>query len=294
MRVPQRGRAVLRQLSAHDATRTFRAGDFLLTASSGGLARLQGWATGCELNHAAVIIDPLGSVVEANPLFSRNSRPFRLTTISEYLRAGKPCWIGYVELREGTRQDVAAYSGHLLSVGSASSTHPLSSRVWLALHTLFGVAPRYWTSRVRQLAGAHRFLDNHALVPREAHCFSSGELVARALERGGFIWACDAAYVTPADLFASFHHIDADLEPVRHDTRRKMNFRRATLSPTQPSARFATYGVRGANALSEEPQELDAPPAGIQALAHVGVLMAASLALIGLLEEVIKLAAREL
>jgi hypothetical protein len=36
---------------------------------------------------------------------------------------------------------------------------------------------------------------------REDLCYSSGELVARALERGGFIWEHDPAQITPADIF---------------------------------------------------------------------------------------------
>ena len=50
MRVHQRGRAILRRLSAQDAVRAFRPGDFVLTTSDGGMARLLGWATGGELN----------------------------------------------------------------------------------------------------------------------------------------------------------------------------------------------------------------------------------------------------
>jgi hypothetical protein len=298
MRVPQRGRAILRRLSAHDSAhdsaRAFRPGDFLLTSSDGGLARLQGWASGGALNHAAVIIDPLGSVVEANPTFLRDARPFRLATIAEYLQAGKPCWIGYVELREGTRQDVAGYAEHLLRAGGSSN---FSGRLWLTLHTLFGIAPRAWLRRVPWLGGLHRFLDDHALVLREEHCFSSGELVARALERGGFIWERDPAYVTPADLFASFHHLDAILEPVQLTERRKAGMRRAPSAGAQggaPIASFGQRGVRGANALHEELEEVEAPPVGIQALARVGVFMAAGLAVIGLVEEGIKLLTRDL
>jgi hypothetical protein len=295
MRVPQRGRAILRRLTAHEAARDFRPGDFLLTRSDGGLARLQGWATGGPLNHAAVIIDPLGSVVEANPTFLRDARPFRFATIAEYLQAGKPCWIGYVELREGTRQDVAGYAEHLLRAGGSRN---LSGRLWLALHTLFGIAPRAWLGRISWLAGVHRFLDDHALVLREEHCFSPGELVARALERGGFIWERDAAYVTPADLFASFHHLDAILEPVQLTERRKAGRRHApsvgAWAAEAPIAPFAQRGVRGANALREDLEEAEAPQVGIQALARVGVFMAAGLAVIGLVEETIRLLTRDL
>src|SRR5262249_7355119 len=182
MRVPQRGRAILRRLSAHGPVPAFRPGDFLLTSSDGGLARLLGWATGGALNHAALITDPLGTVAEATPAFLADPHPFRVSSVSHYLRAGKPCWIGYVELREGTRQDVIGYAEHLLR---AQSSGILAGRIWQALHTLLGIAPRSWMERAKWLAALHRFLDRHAIVLREEHAFASGELVARALERGG-------------------------------------------------------------------------------------------------------------
>src|SRR5260221_1509829 len=114
MRVPQRGRAILRRLSPHEPVQAFRPGDFVLTASDGGLARTLGWASGSAINHAGLIVDPLGSVIEANPELLSGGRLYRLTTISDYLNAGQPCWIGYVELREGTRQEVVDCAEHLL------------------------------------------------------------------------------------------------------------------------------------------------------------------------------------
>src|SRR5690348_10696960 len=202
MRVPQRGRAILRRLSAQDAVRAFRPGDFVLTTSDGGMARLLGWATGDELNHAALITDPLGTVVEANPMFLADTRAFRTSSVAEYLRAGKPCWIGYVELREGSRQAVVSFAEHLLR---ARGTISLSGRVWMALHTLLSVAPRAVASRYAGLRGMRDVLENHAVVLREEHCYSAAEFVARALERGGFIWDRDPAHVTPADLFRRYH-----------------------------------------------------------------------------------------
>lgn len=299
MRVPQRGRAILRRLSAHEPVRAFRPGDFLLTSSGGGLARLTGWATGERLNHAAVIIDPLGTVVEANPTLASDPRAFRLATVADYLNRGKPCWIGYVELREGSRQDVAGYAGHLLRARVASG---LSGQLWLALHTTLGIAPRAWCARARWLAPLGAYLDRHALVIRAEHCFSAAELVARSLERGGFIWDRDPAYVTPADLFHRFHHIDDLPAPVEIDRRRRAPAPQQRAQPRESRESresqaaitpFARRGVRGATALSAAPQAAEAPRAGVWALAQVGVFMAAGLALVGIVEEAIKLLARE-
>jgi hypothetical protein len=294
MRVPQRGRAILRQLSARDSARGFRPGDFLLTTSDGALAKLQGWATGCELNHAALIIDQLGTVVEANPSLLRDARPFRLASVKDYLGAGKPCWIGYVELREGSRQDVAAYAQHLLRGQKDGSA---TGRAWLALHTLFGIAPRALTGRVPWLNGLFHLLNDHAVVVREEHCYLAGELVARALERGGFIWESDPAYVTPADLLTSFHQLDAVLEPLQFTSRRATSRIAASAAPRRDpvgSALAAAEWTRNAGLVPAAFADVDASQAGIQALARVGVLMAASLAVIGLVEETIRFVARDI
>jgi hypothetical protein len=292
MRVPQRGRAILRRLSAQDAVRAFRPGDFVLTTSDGGMARLLGWATGSELNHAALITDPLGAVVEANPMFLADTRAFRTCSVAEYLRGGRPCWIGYVELREGTRQEVVAFAEHLLR---ARGTISLSGRVWMALHTLVSIAPRALASRSARLRGMRDVLENHAVVLREEHCYSAAEFVARALERGGFIWDRDPAHVTPADLFRRYHLAEpAAVTPmsIAHLRRRQPaaatgGIRRGAITP------FAPREVRGATALAELPRNQEAPQKGLHALLHVGVLAAAGLMVIGMLEELIHLAARE-
>ncbi len=298
MRVPQRGRAILRRLSAQDAVRAFRPGDFVLTTSDGGMARLLGWATGGELNHAAIITDPLGTVVEANPTFLADTRAFRTCSVTEYLRAGRPCWIGYVELREGTRQEVVAYAEHLLR---ARGTISLSGRVWMALHTLLSVAPRALASRYAGLRGMRDVLESHAVVLREEHCYAAAELVARALERGGFIWDRDPAHVTPAELFRRYHLAElAAVTPITPMPIARMRQRRPDTAGARGDAGrrgaitpFAPRGVRGATALAELPRNQEAPQKGLHALLQVGVLAAAGLMVIGMLEELIHLAARE-
>ncbi|MGH2486985.1 MAG: hypothetical protein ACRDHE_13330 [Ktedonobacterales bacterium] len=210
MRVPQRGRALVRRLSPHETMRAFRPGDFLLTVSDGGLARLQGWATAADINHAAIIVDPLGAVVEANPLLIGYPRSVRMSSVAEYARAGKPCWIGYVELREGTRQDVVAFVEHLAHAQAHVSPF---GRLCLALHTALCVAPRALSAHVARLRPVAAFLDRHALTFRAEHSYASGELVARALERGGFIWDRDPAHITPRDLFERFHFADEPAAP---------------------------------------------------------------------------------
>src|SRR5260221_14116529 len=67
MRVPQCGRAILRRLSPYEPQQAFRPGDFVLTATDGGLARTLGWAAGSGNNHAGLLVAPLGSEIDANP-----------------------------------------------------------------------------------------------------------------------------------------------------------------------------------------------------------------------------------
>jgi hypothetical protein len=211
MRVSQRGRAILRQISAHDAmgtandvidsTLTFRPGDFLLTSSNGWLARLQGVATLSKINHAAVIVDTEGTIIEANPsLFCRGER-FRTSSVRHYVSHGHPCWIGYVEVLEGSRQEVVGYAQHLLQARGGGT---LSGRFWLLLQTVCSVAPRTYVSRLSAFSPLRGLVEYRSLVMREDLCYSSGELVARSLERGGFIWEHDPALVTPADIFLRY------------------------------------------------------------------------------------------
>ena len=182
-----------------------------------------------------------------------------------------------------------------------AGTISLSGRVWMALHTLLNIAPRALASRYAGLRGMRDVLESHAVVLREEHCYAAAELVARALERGGFIWDRDPAHVTPAELFRRYHLA----EPRRsHPSRRCRLHVCASGGRTRPghgatrgNARgdppFAPRGVRGATALAELPRNQEAPQKGLHALLQVGVLAAAGLMVIGMLEELIDLAARE-
>ncbi|MFI5274337.1 MAG: hypothetical protein ACHQ4H_14985 [Ktedonobacterales bacterium] len=297
MRVPLRGRALLRRITARDAVRAFRPGDFVLTSSRGGQALLLGVATGCDLNHAAVIVDPLGTTVEANPNLIADPRAFRTASVAEYLRAGMPVWIGYVELSEGTRKDVVAYVEHLARARGAAS---LAGRLLLALHSLLAVGPATLARRVRWLRPVAGLLDDHALVMREELCYSSGELVARALERGGFIWDRDPANVTPAMLFEHYHL--RELTPVTplplHRLRPSPS--RARRSPSgavvthfASRAHRASRATRGATALAESPRGQAQAQPGVAALLKVGVWAAAGLTAISLCEELVRTFARE-
>jgi hypothetical protein len=271
--------------------RAFRPGDFVLTVSEGGLARLQGWATAADINHAAIIVDPLGAVVEANPLLIGDPRSARVSSVAQYVRAGKPCWIGYVELREGTRQDVVGFVEHLAY--SQARVSPFG-RLCLTLHTALCVAPRALTANVARLRPVADFLDRHELTIRAEHSYSSGELVARALERGGFIWDRDPSHITPRDLFERFHFADEPVSPRPTSLAAERGKRRKpTGAPTSDRqaaviSQFAPRSTVGANALAEQPDTENSPEVGMRALLHLGIFMAAGLAVIGVLEEVLR------
>ena len=288
MRVPQRGRALVRRLSTHESVRAFRPGDFVLTVSDGALARLQGWATAADINHAALIVDPLGGLVEANPQLTGDSRAVRSASVADYVRSGQPCWIGYVELREGTRQDVVTFAEHLLRSHTPQSAF---ARCLLVAHTIFCVGPRALTARVRWLGPVHHFVDRHAITVHAEHSYLSGELVARALERGGFVWDRDPSHVTPQDLFLRYHFADETivLQPtsLAHERgRRRRAGSRASAGPrTGAITPFAPRSTSGANALAEQPSALNTPEVGMRTLLQLGIFMAAGLAVIGVIEE---------
>jgi hypothetical protein len=304
MRVSQRGRAILRQLPTDavwdardpaESVQTFRPGDFLLTSSSGGLARLLGYATASKINHAAVIIDSHGTVIEASPSLFRKDRAFRVSSVSHYRNAGRPCWIGYVEVREGSRQEVAGYAEHLWR---GSRTVSISGRFWLVLHTLCSIAPRNYAARFRGTSALRHFFEQRSVIIREDLCYSSGELVARALERGGFIWEHDPAQVTPADIFRRYRQP----EPMP-----------VTASP-RPT-RIAHASLIGARTRSDQPrssgslapaprpvQNVAGVPNGAgdiaradnwQILLGIGVAAMVGLACVGFIEQITRLLGRK-
>ena len=233
----------------------------------------------------------MGTVVEANPQLIGDARAARLSSVPDIMRAGKACWIGYVELREGTRQDVVAFVEQLARSQAQVS---LSGRFWLMVHTALCVAPRALSARVSWLGPIHRLLDRHAVTIHEEHSYLSGELVARALERGGFIWDRDPAHVTPYDLFQRFHFADepAPVAPTSlaaERGKRRGSHPAPTMRQTTGAIMpFAPRSTAGANALAQQPDVLDSPEVGMRALLHLGIFMAAGLAVIGVIEELVR------
>jgi hypothetical protein len=293
MRVPLRGRAILRRMTPHDAVRMFRPGDFVLTTSEGGQATLLGMATACDLNHAAIIVDTLGTTVEANPNLLADPRAFRTSCVADYQRAGRPVWIGYVELREGGREAVVAYAEHLVH---SQVPFGVGARLLLALHTLCTLAPRTLAGHFRWTRGIAAYLDAHGLVIRGEYSFASGELVARALERGGFVWDRDPANVTPAFLFERFALREP--APVTPMPLHRLRPPTPATSPRGAASvtRFAPRGTRatrGATALAPAPHEREQPQPGLRALLKVGMLAVASLTAISVIEDLMSELVRE-
>ena len=202
MRVSPRGRAILHRIAAEDAVeRLYRPGDFVLTCSRGTLARSMAVATASGVNHAALIVDSSGGLIEVNPFFVTAEGSLRRSHLCHYLERDAPVWVGYVELLDGTRSEVVRYAEQMLEEQQRFSEWQFAG---LLLHMGMGIAPRSLTSKYRWLRPAHWLFDHHALVWKEENIFTSAELVARALERGGFVWDRDPAYITPAVLFERF------------------------------------------------------------------------------------------
>lgn len=202
MRVSPRGRAILQRISGDEAAgRSYRPGDFVLTRSRGALARGMGLATTSAINHAALIVDSSGGLIEVNPFFVTAEGGLRRSHICDYLERGLPVWVGYVELVDGTRSEVVRFAEQMLQEQRRFTEWQFAG---LLLHLGMGIAPRALTGKYRVLQPVHGLFDHHALVLKEENIFTSAELVACALERGGFIWDRDPAYITPAALFERF------------------------------------------------------------------------------------------
>jgi len=266
----------------------FRPGDFLLTSSSGGLARLLGYATASKINHAAVIIDPDGTVIEANPSFLTNGQTFRVSSVQHYLKAGRPCWIGYVEVLEGSRQEVAGYAEHLVR---ASGTGSISGRFWLVLHTILSIAPRSHARHLSASSTLRYFFEHRSVIMREDLCYSSGELVARALERGGFIWEHDPAQVTPADIFRRY--CQPELAPVASPPKPAHVAHELLVGVRSRPAKSSAAGTTSAARRSLQKETGPGAPArdlasnssGWRAFLGIGIAAFVGLACVGFLEQ---------
>jgi hypothetical protein len=160
-----------------------------------------GLATTSAINHAALIVDSSGGLIEVNPFFVTAEGGLRRSHICDYLERGLPVWVGYVELVDGTRSEVVRFAEQMLQEQRRFTEWQFAG---LLLHLGMGIAPRALTGKYRVLQTVHGLFDHHALVLKEENIFTSAELVACALERGGFIWDRDPAYITPAALFERF------------------------------------------------------------------------------------------
>ena len=229
MRVSPRGRAFLHPLSAESASeRTYRPGDFVLTRSKGALAWTMGMATASRLNQAALIVDSSGGLIEVNPFFVTTWGGLRRSHINEYLERGAPVLVGYVELLDGTRGEVVRFAEQMLEEQQRFNEWQFAG---LLLHLGLSIAPRNLTGKYQALRPVHLLFDHHALVLKEENIFTSAELVARALERGGFLWGKDPAYITPADLLERF------CPPGRSQELRQMILPKARAVPVRSAAR---------------------------------------------------------
>lgn len=308
MRMQQRGRAIVRRLPQAAERRSFRPGDFLLVRTRGFLPGIERLATGGALNHAALIVDASGALIEVNPALVPGAHPLRRGHLRDYLDTGEPCWIGYVEAREGSRAAVVEFAESLLATPARLSELGVAA---LTLHALLGVAPRARTARHSWLRPLHPFFDRHALVLREEHTYLSGELVARALERGGFVWDCDPAYVTPAALFERFALEDAPqpgvLVPLEAARKAKDSTKRgkgghagdASFTSARGPARVSLFVPRpaapGASTAPQPDAEFMPPlslptpaPNGVRTLLQLALLTAGSLAVVQSIEMLVR------
>jgi hypothetical protein len=174
-------------------------------------------ATGSELNQAALVVDSSGGLIEVNPFFITPAGGLRRSHIHEYLDQKAPVWVGYVEVVDGTRAEVVRFAEQMLEEQARFTEWQFAG---LLLHIGLSIAPRHVTGRYRVLRPLHGVFDRHTLIFKEENIFTCAELVARALERGGFLWEKDPASMTPADLFERF--FPAQAKVVRRPARMRV------------------------------------------------------------------------
>jgi hypothetical protein len=252
------------------------------------LALLLGFASASKINHAAVIVDSQGTLIEASPSLVRHEQTFRVSNIRRYLESGRTCWVGFVEVREGSRQEVADYAEHLWR---ASRTAHLSGRFWLVLHMLFSITPRSYAAHLGVSSALRHFFEHRAVVLREDLCYSSGELVARALERGGFIWEHDPAQVTPADIFRRYRQPESvpatsplKQRRVAHESLVGVHTTSGEPFSSGPLSLVAHQTVRTSDPETTMPDPRQ-PEITWQVLLGVGVATMVGLACIGIIEQ---------
>jgi hypothetical protein len=299
----QRGRAIVRSLPSRAEGRAFRPGDFLLTRSEGSIARALSVATGGALNHAALIVDTSGTLIEANAYIMSGEACLRRSHINEYLAAGQRCWVGYVELQEGTRASVVEYAERLHAMqGRFTELGVLA----LLAQALVCIAPRARTARHRWLRLLHPLFDRQALVIHVENTYLSGEFVARALERGGFMWDRDPAHVTPEALFERFHvperTVGGILVPLA--VARQARQTRLVDRPARGMGQVSMFASRGAGPITnrsqtsalrlEAPESVDAVPVdGVRTILQVALLALGGLTLAHVVEMLLHVARQE-
>lgn len=146
---------------------TTAPGDFLVSHDGDVIDRLIQFGTRSHWNHAALIIDADGTVIEAL------STGLAESPASKY--ASRDTYHVAVALSEEDRREVVAFARSMLS-----------------RHARYG-----W---LQIAAIVLRLLTGGRLVLKIDGTFICSELVARALGQGGVIWTRDPALMSPADL----------------------------------------------------------------------------------------------
>jgi hypothetical protein len=146
-------------------------GDFIVTHTGGFINWLIRWATFSRWNHAALVVDAEGTIIEAL------TRGLRKNNMSKY--SAQELYLVQVDLSDEDRREVVAYGKAILK------RHPAYGFMAIASIAL-------------------KILTRSRLVFKLDGTLICSEFVANALARGGVIWYKDTSLITPADQYRRF------------------------------------------------------------------------------------------
>ena len=148
-----------------------KPGNFIVTTGGGFIDRLIQFSTMSKWNHAALVIDSKGTVID---VIGTGIRKLPLSTFSQ-----NDYHIVNVEMSDEDRKQVVAYAAFMLK------KHAKYGFVTIASIVL-------------------KILTHSRLVIKLDGTLICSEFVANALAEGGVIWDKDTSLITPADLYNKF------------------------------------------------------------------------------------------
>jgi uncharacterized protein YycO len=154
-----------------DRNYQLKAGNFIVTHGTGFIDRIIRLTTLSRWNHAALVVDGNGTLIELE------AQGIRAVDISKY--PADEFQIIDIEMSDEDRQQVVDYANFMLSK-----------------HSKYGF--------LTILTIALKIITRSRLVVKLDGTLICSEFVAKALAEGGVIWEKDTSLITPKDLWEKF------------------------------------------------------------------------------------------